>query len=313
MKVSVVMATYNGKSYVYDQMESIRKQQRQADEVVISDDNSTDGTAEMCIQYIEKYELSSWKVVKTEKNLGYYGNFMNAIKESSGDIIFLADQDDDWLDNKILEMAAIMEKNREIMALSSTFSYIDQEGNLLKEYEKHPYGKKNATSHINIHKYYKHPYYLGMSMAIRRELYDRIENLDNFGLTHDLMFSLYAAQQEGFYYYDKVLTKRRLHGDNTSALTSRKDKEKEFSGKREISYAIWRKLKHYTIMMKILECDNIANEKGGVILKKFIRFQENRYAYIDNKKIFAWLKNIRFINYYRTALHYLNDLRLIIK
>ena len=44
MKISVVMATYNGAEFIYDQLESLRNQNRGADEVIIVDDASTDGT-----------------------------------------------------------------------------------------------------------------------------------------------------------------------------------------------------------------------------------------------------------------------------
>ena len=42
--ISIVMATYNGKNFIEEQLESLRNQTLVADEVIIADDRSTDGT-----------------------------------------------------------------------------------------------------------------------------------------------------------------------------------------------------------------------------------------------------------------------------
>ena len=55
MKVSVVMATYNGEKYIKEQLDSICNQTYQIDEIIICDDKSTDNTVEL----IENYILSN--------------------------------------------------------------------------------------------------------------------------------------------------------------------------------------------------------------------------------------------------------------
>ena len=47
MKISVCMATYNGEKYIKEQLESILSQIGEHDEVIISDDSSTDNTVEI--------------------------------------------------------------------------------------------------------------------------------------------------------------------------------------------------------------------------------------------------------------------------
>ena len=51
--VSIIMSTYNGATYLEEQLDSIRLQTRQADEVVISDDCSKDQTVEAVKAYIQ--------------------------------------------------------------------------------------------------------------------------------------------------------------------------------------------------------------------------------------------------------------------
>lgn len=95
--ISVCMATYNGEKYIEEQIESILKQIGPNDELIISDDGSKDNT----IKIIEEFNDDRIKIYINEGVHGFSHNFENALKKSKGDIIFLSDQDDIWLDNKI--------------------------------------------------------------------------------------------------------------------------------------------------------------------------------------------------------------------
>lgn len=94
--ISVCMATYNGEKYIKDQLLSILKQISSNDEIIISDDLSEDKT----IEIIESLNDSRIKLF-LNKERGYTNNFQNAIQQASGDYIFLSDQDDIWIDNKL--------------------------------------------------------------------------------------------------------------------------------------------------------------------------------------------------------------------
>ena len=66
--ISLVMATYNGEKYLYEQLDSIRCQTMPPDEVIICDDCSKDSTVNMIQEYIDKYQLKHWNVYENEKN-----------------------------------------------------------------------------------------------------------------------------------------------------------------------------------------------------------------------------------------------------
>jgi glycosyltransferase involved in cell wall biosynthesis len=91
------MASYNGEKYICAQLESILRQLSENDEVVISDDSSTDKTIDIIKDFNDK------RIRLFEYNQFYNPmlNFENALKKASGDLIFLSDQDDIWLDNKV--------------------------------------------------------------------------------------------------------------------------------------------------------------------------------------------------------------------
>ncbi|GAP72121.1 glycosyltransferase [Candidatus Symbiothrix dinenymphae] len=95
-KASVCIATYNGEKYIKEQLDSILSQIGSEDEVIISDDGSTDGT----INVIKEIPDSRIKLIFNDGRHGYTGNFENALNHSSGDYIFLSDQDDVWLPEK---------------------------------------------------------------------------------------------------------------------------------------------------------------------------------------------------------------------
>lgn len=95
MKVSVCMATYNGEQYIEQQLRSILRQLHEADEVIVSDDDSTDAT---CAIVESLHDPRIVLLHAHEHNFKW--NFQNALQHASGDLIFLADQDDVWLDGK---------------------------------------------------------------------------------------------------------------------------------------------------------------------------------------------------------------------
>ena len=80
--VSVVMATYNGEKYIYEQLESLKSQNYKIDEVVICDDCSTDNTKKIVLEFIRDNNLTWWHFIQNNENYGYAKNFINAVKKS---------------------------------------------------------------------------------------------------------------------------------------------------------------------------------------------------------------------------------------
>ena len=91
---TVCIATYNGAKFIARQLGSILPQLGPADEVIISDDSSIDGT----LAIIESFADSRIQILKGNTFRSPTYNFENALSHASGDIIFLSDQDDEWMD-----------------------------------------------------------------------------------------------------------------------------------------------------------------------------------------------------------------------
>ncbi len=105
MRVSVAMCTFNGEKYLGEQLESIARQTKLPDELVICDDCSTDDTLTILHQFAGEAHMEV-RVVVNEANLGSSANFDKAISLCTGDIIFLTDQDDVWFEQKVEQMLA---------------------------------------------------------------------------------------------------------------------------------------------------------------------------------------------------------------
>lgn len=95
--ISVCLATYNGEKYLQEQIDSILSQLDETDELIVSDDGSTDRT----IKILKSYGDKRIKIFFNTKKHGVNNNFENALRNTTGDYIFLSDQDDIWLPGKV--------------------------------------------------------------------------------------------------------------------------------------------------------------------------------------------------------------------
>jgi glycosyltransferase involved in cell wall biosynthesis len=102
--ISVVIAAFNGEKFILELLESIASQTHQVDEIVVCDDCSTDNTIKILDAFKLKYTHLNIRIIVNRHRLGVTKNFSKAIKLSEGNLIFLADQDDIWHDNKVQTM-----------------------------------------------------------------------------------------------------------------------------------------------------------------------------------------------------------------
>jgi glycosyltransferase involved in cell wall biosynthesis len=98
------MATYNGDKYISAQLDSILCQLGEADELVISDDSSTDGT----VRIIQSLGDRRIRLYTGNTFRDPIRNFQHCLQLAEGDYIFLADQDDLWMDRKYEKMCSLL-------------------------------------------------------------------------------------------------------------------------------------------------------------------------------------------------------------
>lgn len=162
MKISIAMATYNGGKYLREQLDSFLAQTRLPDELVITDDCSTDDTPAI----IETFAASAPFEVRWEqnkKNLGYTGNFNKALMKATGDLVFLSDQDDAWFPEKLDRMERYALDDPEALVVMNDAALTD--------------GKLNDTGLTKLGQIAsaglsESSFVMGCCAAVRRELLD---------------------------------------------------------------------------------------------------------------------------------------------
>jgi glycosyltransferase involved in cell wall biosynthesis len=127
--ISIALCTFNGARFLGPQLDSLGRQSRTPDELVVCDDGSTDGT----IALLEAFAQRSPFPVRLHLNaarLGPTANFEQAIRLCRGDIIALCDQDDVWHPDKLLRLTAPFTAPQ-VGAAFSDAELIDAAGQLL--------------------------------------------------------------------------------------------------------------------------------------------------------------------------------------
>lgn len=212
--ISVCIATYNGEKYIKKQLLSILCQLSKEDEVIISDDGSTDNT----IQVIEQLNDSRIKILQHKKNRykGYSSshkysssNFENAIKEVKGEYIFLSDQDDIWELYKVEKMLeALSEKN--IYLAMSNYSLIDTEDVIIRRkiFEKNPISNSNLINLI------KTPFH-GCCITFKKDILKNVLPFPSNLVLHDNWIGFLAKGH--IKYIEDPLVLYRRHDNNVSA------------------------------------------------------------------------------------------------
>lgn len=203
--ISICMATYDGSLYIAQQVQSILEQLDDEDELIISDDGSTDGTLEI----LKSCNDSRISLVYGQGK-GLIRNFENALSFAKGDIIYLTDQDDIWLKDKIIlcneqlsdENVSLVVTDCKVVdstlnILSPSFFYLRQSGggfftNLIR----------NS--------------YLGCCMAFKREVLERSLPFPEKIPMHDWWIGLNSALVGNVVFLEQPLLLYRRHGSNFS-------------------------------------------------------------------------------------------------
>ncbi|NTW98360.1 MAG: glycosyltransferase [Geobacteraceae bacterium] len=291
--VSVAIATYNGERYIYQQMMSIYNQSLPVDEVVISDDGSTDQTVTIVTSFIEKYSLSNWHIVVNKRNLGFSSNFLSAVRKTTGDIIFLSDQDDVWEINKVEVMSSIMRSDRTLCALSSQYSTIDNEGRIIdNEVLQFKFNKNAIMAEISVEYMIGSSAVRGCTMCIRKDVRDAIKHLDdlelNYSLGHDWYLSMIASILGKNYFLNRCLMRYRIHDSNASLGRLRKSTVLSSTNEwRNKSLRQVRSAHQYLLNTEYLSSKLTNRQKKRIF--RMIRFFETRLKFTTTCNIFIWL------------------------
>lgn len=125
--ISIGMATYNGATYLREQLDSFANQTRLPDELVVSDDDSTDDTRAIVDDFARTAPFAV-RLHVNARRLGYNRNFEHAIGLCTGDIVFISDQDDRWFARKIEMVVGLMDARPDALVCTNDQSIVTADG-----------------------------------------------------------------------------------------------------------------------------------------------------------------------------------------
>lgn len=206
-KVSVAMATYNGEKYIREQIKTILDCLEENDELVISDDGSTDNT----LGIINSFNDNRIVLIDGPKK-GIKQNFANAIKNTSGEYIFLSDQDDIWEKDKVTEVIKCFEKENCTLVVHDA-EVVDENLNMVMSSY---YSYRNSGKGI-IKNIYKNTY-IGCCMAFLSKAKKYVLPIPNDIEMHDQWIGILNDKYGKTYFSTKKLIKYRRHSLNNSQM-----------------------------------------------------------------------------------------------
>lgn len=237
-QISIILATYNGATYLREQMKSILCQTYQDFELIIRDDGSTDATLELIAEYAAQDPRI--KIMPNTGNLGINENFYTLMEEAQGEYVAISDQDDIWEHDK-LEILLQYLGGADLAYTDSQL--IDAEGSSIgiSLIETRTIKPKEGR---NIMSFFYRNTVSGHACLFRRELVSRIVETGRQAPTmmYDMVVATAASFGEGVRYYaERPLTFHRIHTANNhnkmhDSLHSKRRKHENFLTRKKVRF-----------------------------------------------------------------------------
>lgn len=277
--ISIAIAAYNGGKYIAQQLESLLDQTLLPDEIIICDDSEDDLT----FQSVEKFLPDSRiKYFRNPIPLGVAKNFEKAITLSHGEYIFMCDQDDFWLPEKLEVMTAMLAENEELDCVFCnsvlTDANLEKRNETLWDLRKFtPAMQKKLACSGALEIFCRRVVCSGHNMAFKRRILEYIlpfPELEPF--YPDTWIALSVAFNGNIQALDRCLTLYRVHENNAS--TPAGDNIRAARKARRSSAAE----RNYMLACEILKRSGNTNARKREILENFASHHHKRSLYSAN-------------------------------
>lgn len=311
-KISIALCTYNGAKFLPAQIESFLAQTRLPDELIICDDCSTDETPQIVNDFARHAPFTvTFRI--NEKNLGSTKNFERAIALCGGDLIFLSDQDDVWLPQKIARIEAEFDKNLQVGLVFSDAEIVDE--NLepancnLWQFTFSEERRKHSRNGNFFDVLLRQNVVTGATMAFRsryRKIFmpipDRLPNL-----IHDAWISLLIASEAKVIFVEEQLIKYRQHSGQQLGINYESAAKRGFLERKmryaegiEFSRQEIERLKQTKEIFAVYS--HFEKKRGSVSFKDLIEEKREQIAHYDARMNLPLTKIERFLPVYRETL-----------
>lgn len=214
VRVSVCVATYRGERFVAEQLRSVLDQLTDRDEVVVVDDASRDGTADV----VAALGDPRVRLMRAPHNRGYVRTFEETLRLARGKYLLLADQDDVWVPGRVDAMVAAL---ADAKVVATNLARLDGPDRIRGPYGQADWRLEPRTSGHHVRNVLgvlagNRPYY-GCAMGVRRDVLDGLLPFPPF-LTesHDLWIALYGNVERSMRHLALRSVRRRFHAGNAT-------------------------------------------------------------------------------------------------
>ncbi|MGY3777170.1 glycosyltransferase family 2 protein [Isobaculum melis] len=216
--ISVCLSAYNGASFIVRQLESILSQLEITDQVIVIDDCSTDDTVSILKQkFGDRIEI-----YPNEKNMGVIKSFERALSFVKGDYVFLSDQDDVWLADKVEKVMAAFNQGADIVIHDGIV--VDGDFQVLNHSWNHE--NRNKFPQTILKNVLKNAF-TGAMMAFRADLIEEFLPIPDSVEMHDQWIALAGMMnQRHIVALDEPLMQYVRHGGNVTGTRKRSISEK---------------------------------------------------------------------------------------
>jgi glycosyltransferase involved in cell wall biosynthesis len=298
MKISVALCTYNGALFLKEQVESILNQSHPVSEIVVCDDGSSDTTKHLLEEYSERYP-SLFRLFFNEVNLKSNKNFEKAIGLTTGDYIFLSDQDDVWESDKAEKVIAFFASNPAAEGVFTNAKFIGDHSkslatnlDLWTNVNFFP-SLENKKTDLFESLVYMGNFLTGAALCIKKEVKDfaiPFKTLPNF--LHDEWLAFVLCNRKTLFLLDEHLLRYRLHSNQQIGM-----------GKMKESVSIIEEKKNYAkLILGLQEPKKYKQTKSCLVrtVRQYQKYEElytiygnASYQEVKNKLLmrYQWLEN----------------------
>lgn len=218
-QVDIIVPTYQGANYIAELIESLLSQTYPHFRILVRDDGSKDQTVDILKSYVKANPKKVFMLDEPKQNLGIMGNYAELLKNVRSDYIFLADQDDSWLPNKIEWTMQVMKKmerqfGMDIPLLVHTdLKVVDQR---LKEISPSYWRYANLKpEYATTNRLLLQNCVTGCTVVINRALMNKMLPISKEAIMHDWWMALVASCFGHIQYCDRATILYRQHSGNT--------------------------------------------------------------------------------------------------
>lgn len=221
-KASVCIPAYQAERHLQTTIDSVLAQNYHDFEVVVVDNNSTDGTWEI----LEAIHDDRVRIVRNSTTLPIYDNWNRAIREGRGELVKLVCADDLLGPECIAEQVAVLDEHRDVTLVSGRTDFVDDEGKLLRSSRgiqgivgRHP-GERVVTATVRSG---SNPVGPGVAAMFRRNDFDRCGGYIRYPLFPDVSdVDLWArlVRNSHFFGMARTVASFRIGSGSVTATTT---------------------------------------------------------------------------------------------